>query len=130
MIGVPAQDLPENQDKDVRYTMLHATNQKIPLDEKGEPTVKLGSNGFPVDEDEAKKLTEPAKEKGFPDPKKFSNEAKKDQNLVNEAEAKDMDSKPAKDLPNDKDAAEQPNLPGSPVASTPSVKPVQEKKAK
>jgi hypothetical protein len=81
--GIPAQDLPENQDPDVRHTVLHATGQKIELNEKGEPAVKLGSNGFPVEGEEKSDKVEPAagREKNMPKAKNFSPQAKKDQNL-------------------------------------------------
>lgn len=78
MNGIPVQDLPENQDPDVRHTVLAATGQKIELNEKGEPAVKLGSNGFPVEESD--KVETVAKEK-TPKAKNFSAPAKRDQNL-------------------------------------------------
>jgi hypothetical protein len=77
--GIPVQDLPENQDPDVRHTVLGATGQKIELNEKGEPAVKLGSNGFPVEESD--KVEPAGKEKDMPKAKNFSPQAKKDQNL-------------------------------------------------
>jgi len=90
--GVPAQDLPENQDKDVRYTMLHATGQRIELDEKGEPTVKIGSDGFPVDDKEAEKaetVESPDRAK-MPKAKNFSAQAKRDQSLDGHGHKRDQ----------------------------------------
>lgn len=85
--GVPEQDLPENQDPDVRHTVLHATNQKIELDEKGKPTVEMGSNGFPKDADKAE-TPAPAENDKMPKAKNFSREAKRDQNLDGQGQKK------------------------------------------
>lgn len=53
MPGVPAQDLPENQDPGVRHYIDHLTNEKIDLDESGKPTVEIGADGHrKVDPDE------------------------------------------------------------------------------
>lgn len=51
-MGIPAQDLPENQDPDVRYTDFHALGRRIELDEKGQPKEELGADGFPRTEDD------------------------------------------------------------------------------
>lgn len=89
MNGIPEQDLPENQDKDNRYTTLHATGQRIELDEKGKTAVELGSDGFPVEgSDESKVETVAGKEPKMPKAKNFSPEAKKDQNLDGHGDSK------------------------------------------